>query len=355
MPNPLPRWRGFNLLDMYIWEPGRELIAAGDTAGGGGYGGGEGDFREVDFEWMRAWGFDFVRVPMDYRYWTQRDENGGWTLRESVMARIDRVVALGQRYGLHVSLSFHRAPGYCVNPPAEARSLWSDAGMQGMFAAQWHAFARRYAHVPGMALSFDLVNEPPSAGITGFVSGSGMTRGAHERVIRTAVAAIRAADPYRLIMVNGLNYGTEPLPELADLPDVGQSCRMYAPFGITHYQAHWVDYAWQEPAWPGADHFGRRWGTRELERHFAPWSELAARSVGVHCGEGGAFRQTPHNIVMAWMTDALQILKRHQIGWALWNFRGDFGPLDSNRRDVAYENWRGHRLDRAMLELLQAM
>jgi endoglucanase len=40
------------------------------------------------------------------------------------------------------------------------------------------------------------------------------------------------------------------------------------------------------------------------------------------------------------------------IGYALWNLRGSFGILDSDRADVAYEDWRGHRLDRALLDLL---
>ncbi|HUO08559.1 MAG TPA: cellulase family glycosylhydrolase [Phycisphaerae bacterium] len=357
--NPLPRWRGFNLLDMYIYEPGREKINPGDSTpiGGNTFGGGEGDFREEEFEWVRDWGFDFLRIPMDYRYWTEfsGDSGGGWKFRENVMQRIDRVVSLAEKYSVHVSLSFHRAPGYCVNAPAEARSLWTDAGMQGMFAAQWNAFAVRYRGVPSSRLSFDLVNEPPAAGMTGFVTGSGMTRGAHERVIRAAVGAIHSADPHRLIMANGLNYGTEPIEELTDVPNLGQSCRMYAPFGISHYQAHWVSYAWRKaPAWPGADHFGRTWGQEHLERHFEPWAELVKRGIGVHCGEGGAFSKTPHDVVLRWMSDAFAILRSHNIGWALWNLRGGFGILDSERADVAYAEWHGHRLDRAMLELLRA-
>lgn len=32
---------------------------------------------------------------------------------------------------------------------------------------------------------------------------------------------------------------------------------------------------------------------------------------------------------------------------------GDFGILDSERKDVAYEDWHGHLLDRKMLDLLQ--
>ena len=40
-------------------------------------------------------------------------------------------------------------------------------------------------------------------------------------------------------------------------------------------------------------------------------------------------------------------------GWALWNFRGSFGILDSGREDIRYEDWHGHKLDRQLLELLR--
>jgi hypothetical protein len=53
------------------------------------------------------------------------------------------------------------------------------------------------------------------------------------------------------------------------------------------------------------------------------------------------------------MADTLDILKSYNIGIALWNFRGDFGVLDSRREDVAYEDWHGHKLDRKLLTLLQ--
>jgi endoglucanase len=38
----------------------------------------------------------------------------------------------------------------------------------------------------------------------------------------------------------------------------------------------------------------------------------------------------------------------------LWNLRGSFGVLDSGRTDVQYQEFRGHKLDRAMLKVLQA-
>lgn len=351
MTNPLPRWRGFNLLDMYIYEPGRELIRPGDTTGPGRYGGGEGDFREIDFQFIRDFGFDFIRLPLDYRYWTDPDG----TFRELPLSRLDRAIDLAMRCNLHLSLSLHRAPGYCVNPPCEANSLWSHSETQQRFVQQWQLFAARYKGIPNARLSFDLLNEPPAIGITALFSSNKASRASHELVMRAAIGAIHAIDPSRQIILNGLNYGNDPLPEFADLaPLVAQSCRAYFPFGVTHYKAHWVSYPWiRKPRWPGGDHFGRRFDLHDLEAHYARWTALVDRGIGVHCGEGGVFHKTPHDVTLAWMRDTLGLLKHRGIGWALWNFRGEFGPMDSHREDVQYEEFHGHLLDREMLSVLQ--
>jgi endoglucanase len=55
-----------------------------------------------------------------------------------------------------------------------------------------------------------------------------------------------------------------------------------------------------------------------------------------------------------WMRDYLSLWKQAGWGWALWNFRGAFGVLGSQRSDVKYETLNGHQLDREMLTLLQA-
>jgi len=75
--------------------------------------------------------------------------------------------------------------------------------------------------------------------------------------------------------------------------------------------------------------------------------------VGVHVGEWGAFRFTPHDVVLRWARDLLGLWSEAGFGWALWNFRGAFGILDSNRADVDYEEFHGHQLDRKFLDLLR--
>ena len=330
--NVLSRWRGFNLLEMFTTRS-------------------SGDFREDDFRWMRDWGFDFARIPACYTLWIEDDD--AYKLHEPMLEKVDRVVRLGQQYGIHISLNFHRAPGYSVNRERdEPYNLWKDQAALDAFCFHWQTFAERYRGISSTQLSFDLVNEPP--GIGGRAPDYPMTRDDHERVARAAVAAIRESDADRLIIADGLGYGRIPMPELADT-GIAQSCRAYEPMGISHYKASWVNgMDWPTPQWPGAYHYGASWGRAELEQAYQPWIELASQGVGVHCGEGGAYNQTPHDVVLAWFRDVLEILTAHNIGYALWNFRGNFGILDSDRVDVAYEDWHGHKLDRELLNLLQA-
>jgi endoglucanase len=70
-------------------------------------------------------------------------------------------------------------------------------------------------------------------------------------------------------------------------------------------------------------------------------------------GEWGVCNKTPHDVVLRWAEDCLRIWREAGWGWALWNFRGAIGILDSGRTDVRYEDFEGHKLDRKFLDLLQ--
>lgn len=319
----LPRWRGFNLTEKFNADH-------------------QGPFLESDFEWLQEWGFDFVRLPMSYLCWV---EPGDWLkLREPVLKDLDQAVEFGRKHGIHVNLNLHRAPGYCVNPPKEPLSLWDDAKALDACAFHWGQIAKRYKGIPSARVSFDLLNEPPDIAEPTYV-----------RVATRLVEAIRAEDPQRLIIADGLRWGTKPVHGLAGL-GVGQSTRGYNPSRVSHYKASWMRGSdqWPEPTWPLKVSETDVWDRERLRKeNIQPWKELAAKGVGVHVGEFGAFMHTPHPVVMAWLRDYLEMWREQGWGWALWNFRGTFGILDSNRKDVKYEEFRGHKLDREMLELLR--
>jgi len=317
----IPRWRGFNLLDMFTMRS-------------------RGDWLEDDFRWIRDFGFDFIRLPTCYRLWIENGDD--YKINEAMLEKLDRAVELGSKYRLHVNINFHRGPGYSVNREfTEPFSLWKDQKALDAFCFQWQMLAKRYKGISKDKLSFNLINEPPN-------ESERMSRADHERVVRAAVSAIRKESSDRIIIADGLNWANDPLPELADL-GIAQSCRAYQPMFISHYKASWVGgEKYPEPTWPGQD-----WDRKRLEQHYQRWADLAKKGVGVHCGEGGTFNKTPHKVVLAWLRDVLEILTGYGIGLALWNFRGAFGIIDSDRADVEYEDFQGRKLDRKLLELLQ--
>jgi len=421
-------------------------------------------------------GFNFVRLPLDYRLWIK---DGDWNqINEAAFPEIDQAIEYGGKYGIHVCLNFHRAPGYTVARPPEARSLWTDPEAQKVCAAHWAYFARRYKGIPNERLSFDLMNEP------GNVSPE-----AYRSVVQQLVEAIHREDPARLIIADGLQWGNRPCPELADL-GIAQATRGYTPMNVSHYQASWIGHALEmtEPCWPmpkvssvlkspfkddpaknlciegsfrepatlrvtvhrvkapcellvkadGTPIFQQTWedqgeltwdkpfearipaGTRTVElavtsnwailhtlgitpqtsgtapareylfgpwenwkitsaslrfnpadpqpfqatesfdrewlktEMIAPWKALEAQRVGILVGEFGVYNKTPHAVALAFLRDNLENWKEAGWGWALWNFRGSFGILDSERADVLYEDFQGHKLDRKMLNLLRS-
>jgi endoglucanase len=159
-----------------------------------------------------------------------------------------------------------------------------------------------------------------------------------------------------LIIADGLHWGRQPVQGLVGL-NLGQSTRGYEPMRISHYKASWVGGSdqWEEPTWPLKIKEGEVWDKARLrQENIEPWKALERRGVGVHVGEWGAFSRTPHKVVLAWMRDCLELWQEAGWGWAMWNFRGSFGPLDSGRADVKYDDFRGRNLDREMLELIRA-
>lgn len=480
----LPRWRGFNLLEKFN---GRNV-----------------PFLEDDFRMIHDLGFNFVRLPMDYRGWIV---DGDWRkFDEKTLREIDLAVEYGQKYGIHTMLNFHRAPGYTVAKPQEEKLVWENQEALDVCALHWRTFAKRYAGIPGKNLSFNLFNEPANIEIGPFM-----------KVHRTLCQAIRAEDPNRLIICDGMSWGQKPTHELAELK-VAQSTRGYMPMVISHYQASWVGETLRDmktpPQWPVVsfngflfnpqksgiqenqktpsvlklprnvgkcqfrfkihqvssrarllvealnadgkpekvlfDHtyiprggegdwekviYKPEWncwqniyhknetveipaGTAAIQMHvtegdwmtieeFAlrtdqtaqeavcrcvnewnalpiqaeaclkdgqitftggltqdadwhwknyvePWQEWE-KTGGVMVGEFGAYNRLPHETVLAWMRDLMNNWKKAGWGWALWNFRGGIGVMDSGRADVQYADYHGLKMDKKMMDLLQEL
>jgi len=322
---------GFNFLWMYScnqWNP---------TPG-------EPDLRELDF--LAEEGFNFVRIPVDYSFWTKDFD---YTHpNEDILAYLDRYIDACRERGLHTCLNLHRAPGYCINwPEREKHNLWRDEEAQEGFRFLWEYFAKKYKGIPSSLLSFDLVNEPAN-----IPPSHPCTRDDHQKVIRETIAAIRAIDPDREIVIDGFDGGGSALPELADA-GVIHSGRGYEPFPISHYKAEWVRgiTEWKMPSWPLVCDDGSVKDIDALRKYYKPWKEVEAKGVQVHIGEFGCYNKIPNPIALAWLADLMQVFRENRWGYSLWNFKGAFGIVDHGRPDTKWENYKGFRLDREMLEI----
>lgn len=342
--NPLPKWKGFNLQYLYTLSRGIH------------------EPKEEHFKWIAEWGFNFVRLPMSYRLWLKKKPKKGepkitaadvYDIDESTLKLIDKAVAYGKKYGVHVCLCFHTAPGYKIgidpNDTEEPFILWRDKAAVDAFTFHWEMFAKRYKNSAKGEISFNLFNEAPWY-------GDNFNGEIYKNAITPAVNAIRKISPDRIIIADGAGAGNLVVPELIPL-GINQSVHCYIPGTISHYKVDWMQDRkdWPEPKWPGAMDNTYVWDKAKLEEYYMPWKRLVESGIGVHMGETSGSHRLPHDVFLAWLKDVLDMCSEMGIGFALWDFIGasNFGILDTKREDVVYEDWHGHKLDREMLTLLQ--
>lgn len=321
---------GFNFQWMYVWREGRVPRPA--------------DEKALDF--LAEMGFNFVRITTDYKYWTKDFDY--LHPNECMFKYFDSYLDACRQRKLHMCLNFHRAPGYCINQnELERDNLWLDEVAQQGFIYQWKIMAERYKGISSKDLSFDLVNEPPAIG------QYGLTRENHADLIRRTVKAIRDIDPNREIVIDGLAGGNIAMPELADL-DVIQSGRGYQPMSVSHYRAQWCAGfdKLPEPIYPGTIWEGREWNKDTLREFYKPWRDLREKGVKVHIGEFGCYNKTPNDVALRWLGDLMSLYKEFKWGYSLWNFEGPFGIINHGRPGSTFENIKGYKVDRQLLEIM---
>ena len=179
-PEKLPRWRDFNLLEKFLLQGGRK------------------PFREEDFRLICKLGFNFVRLPMDYRQWIKDRD---WKkFDETTLAEIDQAVAWGGKYGIHVCINFHLRAGYTVANPPERTSLWTDAESATRLRQALGDVRPTLSRHPQHAAELQPGERAEQRRSGSVCSGCAKL-----------VEAIRKQDPQRLIIADGVQWGNVPV------------------------------------------------------------------------------------------------------------------------------------------------
>lgn len=219
--NKLPEWRGFNLLFM---------LDHSDTYNSHFY-----PPLEEEYAMISELGFNFVRLPVDYRIWTRPWD---WEYIDGEKLQwLDQAIMYARKYNIHVMLCLHKAPGHSDGRP----DLITDPESLRVCAHHWAYLARRYKGIPSKELSFNLFNEPRWH----------VTDEQYLHVVKTLAEAIWSEDPDRFIVADGLDVASRPVSAIKEL-GIPLAARGYEPVNVSHYGASWHPDSplYPMPSWP---------------------------------------------------------------------------------------------------------
>ena len=193
----------------------------------------EGDWGFIisasDFRAVHEAGFDHVRVPM--RFSNHTDSRPPYAIERRFMKRVDWVVDQALSNDLGVIIDVHHFQGMMQAPRA-----W-----EGHLISIWQQIATRYKGMPP-AVVYEILNEPTDK----------LTAEVWNPILARTLAAVRAIDPDRTIIVEGAHWASakdlrDTLAVPTGDPHLVGSFHMYAPMYFTHQ-----GFGWMPP------HFGTR-------------------------------------------------------------------------------------------------
>jgi glucan 1,3-beta-glucosidase len=154
---------------------------------------------ERDFPIVRSFGFNVVRLPMNYRL--MEDDEKPFHLRTDAWQWIDRAVDLAEKNGLYTILDMHGAQGgqseYDHTGRVGQNKLWSVPQNQERLAWLWGEIAKRYRSRSAV-IAYDIFNEP-----------YGGTHKGQKAVFEKALKSIRQNDPDKMVYAHGHYDGFE--------------------------------------------------------------------------------------------------------------------------------------------------
>ena len=304
-------WRGVNAVSMF-YSPWNKTD---DCA--------YGRYLESEFALFKKLGLNFARLPIDYRFFVSAYDWEHWL--EEGLEKVDAAVEYGRKYGIHVNLCLYRAPGKIAYPAEKGtNAVTRDPVALEAFKRIWREFARRYKGIPNSELSFNLVNEP-SFSEKDFIHVFGET-----------VDAIHKVDPGRFIILDGNRTATVPAPH------------QFSHCGV-----------WYGGARPGTVHWPKSADDKEAQWVVDGQAKMLAKQdcipkdYPVMIGEFGCYAKMDHEACLKWMEAGFKEWRKRGYGWAIWDYDGPFGFVDSGRPDAEYIEIDGRKVDRKMLELLR--
>lgn len=279
---------------------------------------------ESDFEKIASWGLDHVRIPIDYNIL----ENEDGSYKKDGFRRIEKALALAEKYGLNAIVDLHKTAGFSFDVDEQEVGFFDNAKLQERFYLLWEELAKRFGGNPDK-VAFELLNEVTDQK---FID-------AWNRISLECIKRIRAYAPDTLILVGSYwNNSPEAVKDLAAPYDdkVVYNFHCYSPLAFTHQGATWaVDidrdarYRFEDIAIT----------PEYFETQFASAIEKAkSHGVSIYCGEYGVIDRTVPEDTVKWFKVINSVFDKHGIARAAWSYKEmDFGLSDSRMDGVRDE------------------
>ena len=299
-----------------------------------------------DMRALKAAGFDHVRLSINPALLIASPKTG--TLRDGPMASLDKTVGQLLDAGLNVLLDIHAEEDW------KAGLTHGDDGASNLYAF-WLNFAAHYAKSDPERVFFEVLNEPSMDDLYRW-----------EGIQDRAVAMIRRVAPQHTIIATAAAWGHQDgLLAMEPVRDenVIYTFHDYDPMWFTHQGATWSTTSWaflhgvpypstpqniqpvlnQEPderVRLEVERYGEdQWGPARVQTEvdaIARWAE--ERNVPLYCGEFGAFKDhSDPKMRAAWINDTRTALESRQIGWAMWDYDGNFGLANKTSAGIVFD------------------
>lgn len=278
-------------------------------------------------------GFDHVRLPV--RFSAHAATSAPYTIDASFFSRVDWALEQAQSRGLAVVLDVHHFMELLSEP----------ASSKARFIALWEQIATRYRSRPA-SLKFELMNEP-----------NGALDAQWNAIFPEALAAVRAIDPTRTVILDGTSWAAattlELLPAITD-PAVVVTFHMYEPILFTHQAASWMTAEYQtrgvafpappcSPVNPTSGTQAVAWtaewfmkynqapaatnpgGMKAVEDVFAAVDAFIARTGrAAYLGEFGVIDKADVGSRARWVRLIRESAEARGVPWAYWDDGGSF-------------------------------
>ena len=280
---------------------------------------------EEDFATIASWGFDHVRLPVDYNVIQNQDGS----MKEEGLRRIDRVLSFCDKYGLNMLLDLHKTRGFSFDPQENELGFFASEKDQAYFYTIWECFAERYGS-RSETVMFDILNEITEPEYLP----------AWIRISTECIRRIRKHAPDIRILLGSYHHNS--VAAVKDLPvpydeNVLYSFHCYEPHRYTHQGAYWE--AGRRDI-SERIRFAESGTTTEMfEELFSTAVEKAAsEGTELYCGEYGVIDVVPPEDALFWFKTIHEVFEKHGIARCLWSYKQmDFGLSDQRMDSVRPE------------------